>query len=79
MVRPSLRRTVVSYLGTAYPSSERRACRTVRCARATYRYHRHRDPRTALRQRIRELAQTLVRYGYQKIRLMNYLTTIIST
>ena len=70
MVRPSLRRTVVSYLGTAYPISERRACRTVRCARATYRYQSHRDPRTALRQRIRELAQTRVRYGYRKIRVL---------
>jgi len=79
MVRPSLRRTVVSYLGAAYPISQRRACRTVRCARATDRYQRHRDPRTALRQRIRELAQTRVRYGCQKISLMNYLTTIIST
>ena len=49
MVRPSLRRTVVSYLGTAYPISQRRACRTVPCARAPDRYHGHRDPRTALR------------------------------
>ena len=70
MVRPSQRRTVVQYLGTAYPISDRRACRTVRCARATSRYRRHRDPRTALRQRIREMAQTRVRYGYRKIRVL---------
>jgi putative transposase len=61
---------VVSYLGTAYPISERRACRTVRCARATYRYRSHRDPRTALRQRIHEIARTRVRYGYRKIRVL---------
>lgn len=70
MVRPSQRRTVVRYLGTAYPISDRRACRTVRCARATYRYRSYRDPRTALRQRIHELAQSRVRYGYRKIRVL---------
>ena len=70
MVRPSQRRVVVRYLGATYPISERRACRTTRCARATYRYRRHRDSRTALRQRINELAQTRVRYGYRKIRVL---------
>ena len=60
---------VVGYLGTAYPISARRACRIVRCARASYRYRGHRDPRTALRQRMREMAQTRVRYGYRKIRV----------
>ena len=47
-----------------------RACRTVRCARATYYYRSHRDPRTALRQRIREIAQARGRYGYRKIRVL---------
>lgn len=60
----------MGYLCTAYPISEQRACRTVRCARATYQYQSHRDPRTALRQRIREMAQTRVRYGYRKIRVL---------
>jgi len=70
MVRPLQKRVVVSYLGAAYPISERRACQTVRCARASYRYRSHRDPCTMLRQRIRELAQTRVRYGYRKIRVL---------
>ena len=35
--------------------------------RATFRYHSHRDPRTELRIRIREIAQARVRYGYRKI------------
>ena len=61
---------VVTYLQTSYHVSERRACQTVRCARATYRYRSHRDPRTALRQRMREMAQTRVRYGYRKIRVL---------
>ena len=70
MVRPSQRRVVVQYLGATYPISERRACRTTRCARATYRYRRHRDPCTALRQRINELAQTRVRDGSRTSRVL---------
>ena len=35
-----------------------------------YRYRSHRNPRTALRQRIRELALARVRYGYRKIRVL---------
>lgn len=54
----------------AYPISERRACRTVRCARASYRYQSYRHPRTGLRQRIQELARARVRYGYGKIRVL---------
>ena len=59
-----------TYLQTSYHVSERRACRTVRCARATSRYRSHRNPRTALRQRITELARARVRYGYRKIRVL---------
>jgi len=70
MVRPSQKRVVVHYLDATYPISERRACRTVRCARASSRDRHHRDPRPALRQRLRELAQTRVRYGYRKIRVL---------
>src|SRR5574340_660082 len=70
ILRPSQKRVVVSYLGSAYPISDRRACRTVRCARATYYYQSHRDPRIALRQRMREMAHTRVRYGYRKIRVL---------
>ena len=70
MVRPSQQRTVIKFLGTAYPISERRACRTVRCARTPYRYQSHRYPRTALHQRMTELARVRVRYGYRKIRVL---------
>ncbi len=46
------------------------ACRVLCVARATYRYRSHLDPRTELRMRIREIAQTRVRYGYRKIRAL---------
>jgi len=58
---------VVEYLSAGYRVSERRACRVTRLHRGTYRYRGHKDPRTALRMRIREIAQTRVRYGYRKI------------
>jgi putative transposase len=35
--------------------------------RGTYRYRSHKDPRTELRMRIREIAQARARYGYRKI------------
>lgn len=64
---PSRRRPVVSYLRETYRVSERRACCVARVARSTFLYQSVREPRTALRLRMREIAQTRVRYGYRKI------------
>ena len=61
---------MVSYLHACYRVSERRACRVARLAISTFRYHSLREPRTALRMRMREIAQTRVRYGYRKIRVL---------
>jgi putative transposase len=61
---------VVNYLGGVYRVSLRRACRVVRVANSTFRYRSRREPRTALRLRIREIAQARVRYGYRKIRVL---------
>src|SRR5271166_5647211 len=63
ILEPSRRRQVVEYLHGSYRVSERRACRVTRLNHGTFRYRGHRDPRTALRMRIREIAQTRVRYG----------------
>jgi putative transposase len=68
-VTPS-RRPVVSYLHDIYRASERRACRVARIPISTFRYESMQEPRTALRLRIREIAQTRVRYGYRKIRVL---------
>ena len=67
---PSRRRPVVSYWHDSYRVSERRACRVARMAVSTFRYESMQEPRTALRLRIREIAQTRVRYGYRKIRVL---------
>jgi len=69
-MKPSRRRPAVKYLHEAYRVSERHACRVARMAISTYRYQSLADPRTALRLRIREIAQTRVRYGYRKIRVL---------
>ena len=61
---------MVEYLHDSYRVSERRACKVARLNRGTFRYRGCKDPRTALRMRIREIAQTRVRYGYRKIRVL---------
>jgi len=57
----------VQYLCGVYRVSQRRACRTAEIAESTLRCQSVREPRTALRLRIREIAQVRVRYGYRKI------------
>jgi putative transposase len=47
--------------------SERRATRAARFCLSSIRYESCRDPLTALRQRLRELAQTRVRSGYRRL------------
>ena len=70
MVEPSPKRRIVDHLKCSYPVSERRACRLLGFARTSYHYRSRRDPRTALRQRMREIAAARVRYGYRKIRVL---------
>jgi putative transposase len=61
---------VVHYLCGAYRVSQRHACRTAQVAESTLRYRSRREPRTALRLRIREIAQVRIGYGYRKIRVL---------
>lgn len=69
-MKPSQRRPVVGYMHDTYRVSERRACRVARVPLSTFRYESRLEPRTALRLRIREIAQVRVRYGYRKIRVL---------
>ena len=70
MARPALKRQAVDYLVDHYSSSRRRACRLVRQTRSTVYYRSRKDPKTALRARMRELAQTRVRYGYRRLHVL---------
>lgn len=55
------------YLTGRYGVSERRACRAARFWRSSLRYRSQRDPQTALRGRIRELAHARIRFGYRRL------------
>ena len=57
----------MTYLMATYQVSERRACRAAQFWRSSLRYTSVRDPLTALRQRMRELAETRVRFGYRRL------------
>jgi putative transposase len=70
IVKPSRRRRVVSYLRGVYQVSQGRACRVARLSVSTFRYQSTQEPRTALRLRIREIAQARIRYGHRKIRVL---------
>ena len=53
-----------------YEVSERRAAMVARFHRSSLRYQSRRDPLTVLRQRMRELSQTRVRFGYRRLLVM---------
>jgi putative transposase len=53
-----------------YRVSERRACATVLLARTVYRYVDHRRDDRAVRQRLKELAETRVRYGFPRLQIL---------
>ncbi len=54
-------------LGQAYRVGVRRACAVLECSRTSYYYKSIKVDDPALRQRIREIAEMRVRYGYQRI------------
>ncbi|HTK72553.1 MAG TPA: DDE-type integrase/transposase/recombinase [Croceibacterium sp.] len=58
------------YLMGRYGISQRRAARAARFCRSSLRYESRRAPLTGLRQRVRELAQTRVRFGYRRLLIL---------
>lgn len=70
MARPALKRQAVDYVVSHYKTSRRRACRLVRLTRSVNYYRSRKDPRTALRARMRELAQIRIRYGYRRLQVL---------
>jgi putative transposase len=63
-------REMVDLVKTAFQISTRRACRAVPASRSTYSYRSIRPPQDVLRKRIREIAETHVRYGYRRVHIL---------
>lgn len=70
MVKPVQRREAVQYYQTAFRVSERRACRALGFGRASHRYRSTRDPAVDLRMRLKDLAESRVRYGYRRLHVL---------
>jgi putative transposase len=66
-LKPVKRRELVGYLVMAFHASKRRACAVMQCYSSVYYYQARRNSDTALRSRIKEIAATRVRYGYERI------------
>jgi len=70
VVKPAAKRAMASWAQQAYRKPERHVCRLFRLDRSTKRYVSRKDPQTALRRRLRELAATRVRWGYRRLTVL---------
>jgi putative transposase len=61
---------MVEYLQAGYSVSTRRACAVVQLGRSTHYYRSRADPQTALRVRLRDLAESRVQYGYRRLHVL---------
>jgi putative transposase len=64
------RRPLAAFLQESFEVSERRACGVLPLARTSFRYRSVRKDPIVLQQRIRELAEARVRYGYRRIHIL---------
>ena len=60
----------MAYMTSHHGISQRRACRLIRQARSNQYYSSRKDRRDDLRQRMREIASTRVRYGYRRVHVL---------
>src|SRR6185437_15379602 len=67
LVGPKAKRTAAQWLAERFGLSQRRVCRLLAVDRNTLRYRCHRQADTALRTRIREMAESKRRYGCPRI------------
>lgn len=67
MVGPAAKREAVAHLRSAFAMSERRACTVIAVDRTMIRYRSIRPDDTALRDRLRGLAQERRRFGYRRL------------
>ena len=70
MVGPAAKREAAACLKEQFQMSERRACKLIKADRQMVRYRSTRLPETALRTRLRELANERRRFGYRRLFIM---------
>ena len=69
-LRPARKRELVDEVRSDWKVSIRRACSTLRIDRALYVYKSKRGDQADLKQRIKEICETRVRYGYRRIHVL---------
>jgi putative transposase len=69
-VRPARKRQLVDELRSVWKVSTRRACSTLKIDRALYVYKSRRGEQADLKARIKEIAETRMRYGYRRIHVL---------
>ncbi|OIO00645.1 MAG: transposase [Desulfovibrionaceae bacterium CG1_02_65_16] len=69
-MKPAYRRELVKHLQVVWGVSMRRACAIVGGSRFGLYYRHKRDTQAVLRQRIREIAETRVKWGYRRIHVL---------
>jgi putative transposase len=67
MVGPAAKREAVAHLRSVFQMSERRACSVIVADRTVIRYRSRRPCDTALRSRLRDLANARRRFGYRRL------------
>lgn len=70
MVTPAAHREAAEYLQSTYEMSQRRACRVIDTDRTSVRYEATRLDDSALRERLKALAQERRRFGYRRLHVL---------
>ncbi|WP_108178603.1 IS3 family transposase [Phreatobacter oligotrophus] len=69
-LRPARKRELVDKVRSDWKVSARRACATLRIDRGLYVYKSKRGTQAELKQRIKEICETRVRYGYRRVHVL---------
>lgn len=69
-MKPARKREMVDHVRVAWQVSIRRACCALPVDRSTYHYRSKRAGQAPLSKRIKEIAETRVRYGYRRIHVL---------
>ena len=69
-LRPARRRQLFDQVREVWKVSVRKACEALRIDRSLYTYKSRRGEQAGLKQRIKEICETRVRYGYRRVHVL---------